>query len=78
MLNLYVNQDELIEKERTDYTYLYLGGIIGISFLLGPYVAATSGLGSVGYLYYKNYSKQCIKTPKQDIELTSIYICKNN
>ena len=78
MLNLYVNQNEIIEKEQTDYTYLYLGGIIGISFLFGPYVAASSGLGSVGYLYYKNYSKQSIKTSKHDIELTSIYICKNS
>jgi hypothetical protein len=78
MLNLYVGQDEIIEKEQNDYTYLYLGGIVGISFLLGPYVAATSGLGSVGYLYYKNYSKKSIKSPKSEVELTSIYICKNN
>ena len=50
---------------------------MAVSFLIGPYIAVGSGIGSAGYLYYKNYYKQCVKPQKPAIELTSIYICKN-
>ena len=77
MLNLYTEPDEIKETIEKDYSYLYIGGVMAVSFLLGPYITVGSGIGSAGYLYYKNYYKQSVKPHKQVIELTSIYICKN-
>ena len=77
MLNLYINQDEIKETIENDYSYLYIGGVMAVSFLIGPYIAVGSGIGSAGYLYYKNYYKQSVKPPKPVIEMSSIYICKN-
>ena len=77
MLNLYTPEIEHEKPIKNDYTYFYLGGVMVVSFLLGPYVLAGSGIGSFGYLYYENYYKKSIKSPKSKVELTSIYICKN-
>lgn len=53
MLNLYSPESlEQTDHSKTDHTYLYIGGLVAISFLFGSQTVIGSTIGSAGFLYY--------------------------